>query len=138
MKLLSKVPFSVFLGCAASAAMASSVSVHNATPIDMTVIYKIAHKNQGQPTQLGETQTLHLKGNATAFMPISLDGYTYAGIVPISVNEHVIPNNANHFTQPQQCTAAIDATHSNVKMTFTAHMEKPKSLSCTVDNSVAE
>lgn len=141
MKFLPKLTFVTFMGCAVSAAMANSVTLMNGTPNAgaMTVVYKIAHKNKGQPAQLGATQTLQLSG--TTAIPISLDGYTYAGIVPISVNGHMLPGNVNQFAQSQQCSVATDANHPTGQMVLTAQMNPlnhPKSLSCAVHNSVAE
>ena len=47
-----------------------------------------------------------------------MKNYQLAGIVPVSIDGHVLPDNINQFGKPQQCSLATDRQHHSGELIF--------------------
>lgn len=86
----------------------------------MTIVYKIAHKNPGQATVYSESIKTTVTNQKT--IPVELDGYILAGVVPTVINGHRLPD--FQFDVPDQCSMATDADHPSGSLTFTVDKHK--------------
>lgn len=82
----------------------------------MQITYRIAHQNLGQKVVLGEEQTIKLDKQVE--IPVELDNYVVAGVVPTKVGEHVLPNSATQFNQPNQCSMTTSKAKPNGTLEF--------------------
>lgn len=130
MKVLKYPLIFLTAGVMSAAALASQATFVNKSSKPATVVYKVVHKNPGQPAVFDNAQTIKLAGNETGTIPFSLNGYKRAGVVPISVNDTRLPDSVTQVTIPEKCTTDNDQTSGNLTITY--NDEPTKNLSCSV------
>lgn len=124
---------SVMIGTAMAANLPQVTLVNGSPSINgqkppLEVVYQIAYKNPNQPPVLSKTtQTIKLFDKAV--IPIDLNGYAMAGIVPISIGGHSLPPTANQFDVPEQCSVAITEKKRQAMMTISLY---PHKATCVV------
>jgi hypothetical protein len=97
-----------------AAASLGFVAVAHANEVLLTanqpvkITFRVAHQNQHSQPVFGELRTIEVNKNVS--LPISLDNYDRAGIVIVSANGHELPQTANQFDQPKQCSMTTDKT----------------------------
>ncbi len=97
----------------------------------MTVVYKVAHQNKGGQPVFGPENTTKTAGIVS--IPIALQGYDLVGIVPVSVDGHILPASVNQFDKKDQCSAATSKTFTTGSLTFSLEGKK---LSCSSSGTV--
>lgn len=105
---------STLLAVSVSSAFANEVLVSVSQPMEIT--YRIAHQNTGGKTVFGDLQTIEVDSSTT--IPITLDGYEMAGVVPFSVAGHSLPPSANRFAERDQCSLATNKTKATGELSF--------------------
>ncbi len=101
----------VLCGSVCTNAIANQVTLRNTSQDEtpFTVVYKVAHKNPGASVFFSAPQTILLqKEEAIHFQ---MEGYELAGIVPISIDGHALPETAIEFDKPAQCSVTTDVNH---------------------------
>lgn len=108
----------------ASNAMANNVLLTSKAPIDITY-HVVRVKGDGHPV-FGELRSMKL--NHSANIACDLKGHDKSGVVLVSVNGHVLPDNINQFNQPRNCTMTTDAGHPSgeLELATTEHSIKCK------------
>ena len=74
----------------------------------MKITFRVAHKNPNNQPVFGQLQSIAVNKNVN--VPVSLNNYDRAGIVIISIDGHELPESANQFDQPEQCSMTTDRT----------------------------
>lgn len=110
-------------------ASANEVSLNAATK--MEVAYRVAHKNVGGNVVLGGVQTIQVNGQA--IIPVELEGYDLAGVVPVSIDGHNIPSWHTQFDKLSQCSMATDQNHPSGNLVFAV---EDKELKCAASGGV--
>lgn len=115
-----------YAACLASMAYANEIQIKTNKP--MQIVYRTAHQNLGDQPVLGLPQTIQV--DRAASIPIDLKNYTLAGIVPVSIDGHVLPDTINRFNQPNQCSMAIDknVTKGILEISVDEHSLKCKTV----------
>ena len=102
----------------------------------ISVVYKVAHKNPGSPTVLSRPHVLRL--NQSISIPLGLDGFRLAGIVPVSIDGHKLPEGVNGFDKPRQCSMTTDKRHpaGSLAFAFTASSYGQFKLTCKTEGGI--
>ena len=100
---------------AAATAHANKVLLTANQPTKIT--FKVAHKNKGNEIVYGEIKSVDVNKKALT-IPVDLNGYDLAGIVIVSADGHTLPDTANQFDQPEQCSMTTNKNKSTGKLVF--------------------
>lgn len=117
------------LACFTGLANANEVRLSANKPINIS--YRFAYQNAGGEVILSEVQLVRVDQSLT--IPINLKNHAVVGIVPVSVDGHVLPDTANRFNQPNQCSMTTDAKKTTGELAF---FIKPKEASCKTKGGV--
>lgn len=82
----------------------------------MNITYRLAYQDPGSEPVLSELQSIWVDKSVT--IPVNLDNHMVAGMVPVSVDGHPLPDTANHFNQPNQCSMTTDAKIASGEIAF--------------------
>lgn len=122
----------------ATTAMANQATLINASPDhhSLKVEYRVAFKNPQGQTVFGPVQTIQL-GAQEIQIPFKMNGYQLAGIVPVAIEGHQLPDNVNAFDQPRQCSLTTDEKHDSGTLKIIYHeMQGHKQLICGVQGGI--
>lgn len=97
----------------------------------MKVTYRIAHQNSGGQVIFGELQTIEVEKSTP--IAVDLEGYEFAGLVPVTVDGHTLPDSANKFNTPMQCSMTTDKSKTKGTLKFTV---EAKQASCSAQGGV--
>lgn len=109
--------------CFTGAAQANEIQLTVNKPMNIT--YRIAYQDQGSQPVLSEPQSVQV--DKDLIIPINLSNHTLAGIVIVSTDGHVLPDKANQFNQPNQCSITTDSEKTSGKLAIS--LEK-KQINC--------
>lgn len=103
-------------------ALANNVLVTSVKPIDLT--YHVARVNGNNHPIFGELRTMKIIHSAN--IDCALKGYERSGMVIVAVNGRALPDTANQFNQPRQCSMTTDAAHPTgaIEITTSEHAIK--------------
>lgn len=120
---LKKISLGI-LSCLSLMTIVHANEVTLSTNKPMEVSYRIAHQNPGQKVVLGSEVSMVLRDNFT--VPINLDGFKWAGLVPTKLDGHVLPPGVNEFNQKDQCSMTTDKnkTHGRLEFDVDAHQAR--------------
>lgn len=107
--------------CFTSMSMANEVNWESNKPV--TVTYRTVHMNEGSKPLLSDVQSLNI--NENTHISVELNGYQYAGIMPVSVDGQELPEIANKIGGP--CTLLTSEKFPEGKVWFKI---LPKQISC--------
>ena len=95
-----------------SSAMASEITFVNTSPAHTPIAldYVIAHVNPGEAVVYGEKQ--HIVLEKSQEIRFELAGYSMAGVVPLRMNGHDLPEDARAFP-PEGDTCSFAATNDH-------------------------
>lgn len=110
-------------------ANANEVSIETNNP--MMITYKIVHQNRNHQPIFGPTLSSTINGSLK--IPVDQENYDLVGVVPISVEGHNLPDNANQFNNPDQCSMTTDKTKSTGSLIFT---KEPHKISCQTKGGI--
>lgn len=131
MKKLVNIIAGGLLICAGASAYANQVVMENAAKHpNITVEYKLAYKNPGQPAIFSGTNTAQL-GSLTVNVPAK-SGFEKAGVVVVAVNGVKLPDDLTDFDQKQGCFAVTDnvKTEATLQILYQATAGHHGSLTC--------
>lgn len=124
--------------CFSSAIWANEVTLLNtsAGSPELEVVYQMAYKNAGEKVIFGGIQTVHLQHEQR--ISVDMKDYQFAGIVPLSIDGHRLPDEANAFAKPKQCSLATDKNHPSglIAITLVKQPDGHGSLSCTTQGGI--
>lgn len=113
----------ISVACFTGAAQANEVQLTVNKPMNVT--YRVAYQDQGSQPVLGELQSAQI--DKDLIIPINLSNHMVAGLVVASVDGHVLPDTANQFNQPNQCSITTDSEKTSGKLAIS--LEK-KQINC--------
>lgn len=103
----------------------------------LRIVYRMAFKNPQSQIVFGPPQTIQLDPQQKNTIHFEMNGYHLAGLVPISINGHPLPENVNAFNQPQQCSLTTDRKHNTGILTIHFHeSEGHGQLTCGVHGGI--
>lgn len=102
----------------------------------LTMVYRVAFKNLAGPVIYGPLQTIQLK--ETAQVGFGMNGYQLAGIVPVSIAGHPLPDSVNAFDQSKQCSLTTDRIRDSGTLIIAFHKAQGQhySLTCGVQGGI--
>lgn len=119
MKKLVNVIAAGLLVCAGASAYANQVVLKNSVNHSaITVEYKLAYKNPGQPAIFSGSNAAQL-GNVNINVPAK-ENFLKAGVVVTSVNGVKLPDRLTNFDQAHGCFASTDniKTEASLQITY--------------------
>ena len=122
----------------ANAAIANHATLLNTSSghHPLNIVYQMAYQNPGEPVVLGSPQKIQLNKEMT--IQFSMNGYQLAGMVPVSIDGHVLPASANEFDNPQRCSLTTDHKHDSgtLAITYEALPDGHGKLTCAVRGGI--
>lgn len=105
------------------ASMANSITLLNDSDQSgrLPITYQLIYQNPGENPQFGPRKTLYLNPHQAKRINFDMKDHKLAGIVPLRIDNIVLPSNANAFDHPEQCSLATNAQHSSGKLVFALH-----------------
>lgn len=94
---------------------ANQVTLVTNTPT--TIVYHIAHQTLHGTPVFGQDVTVKVDGALD--IPVDLNGYALAGVVPVSVNGHELPEQDNEFNHKDRCSMTTDQKTPTGALIFT-------------------
>lgn len=137
-KLISLLTLTTIGAFFSVATIANQVSLLNTSPgyDTVKVTYRVAHKNPGEPTVFGALQTVDLLDKE--MISFELEGYQLAGIVPLSIDGHRLPDAMNEFNKPKHCSLTTDKERNvgSLAITYTQLSNGHANISCTTNGGI--
>jgi len=118
-----------------NAALANQVTFKRAGHHDISITYKVAHKNVGGKTHLSKLYTLRSLANDPV-VHFHLNGYDQAGVVIVSVDGHTgIPS---QFAKPDQCSLATNRQKTSGSLIFSMikYSKKHGKITCSTQGGI--
>lgn len=105
----------------------------------LTVDFRIARANPGEPVCYGDIQRIVLRNSQT--IGFDMLGYKLAGVVPVTVNGHDIPEDVRAFPpRMDTCSVATTTLEASGKLSFTVTQEPDGhgSLTCSKNSGYVQ
>lgn len=115
-----RMAFLTSILCFSVVVQANEVRLTVNKPINIT--YRLAYQDTGNKPVLGELQSVQVDKSIS--IPINLNNHAVVGIVPVSADGHVLPNTANQFNQPNQCSMTTNAQKTSGELAFIIETKK--------------
>lgn len=106
--------------CFTGSAQANEVQISVNKPMNIT--YRLAYQDSGSEPVL--SKLLSVQVDKDIIMPIELDKHSLVGIVLVSADGRFLPDTANQFNKPNQCSMTTDATHTSGEVAFFIETKK--------------
>jgi len=104
----------ISVACFAGYAQANNVKLKVNKPMNIT--YRLAYQDSEREPVLGSLQSVQVDHGM--MIPLSLDNHSVVGIVLVSSDGHVLPDTANRFNQPNQCSMTTDRNKTSGEVSF--------------------
>ncbi|GEM_PF-6161926 len=105
----------------------------------LTVDFRIARSNPGEPIYYGDIQHIVLRDSQA--VGFDMQGYKLAGLVPLTVNGHDIPEDVRAFPpRMDTCSVATTTLTTSGKLFFTVTQgpDGHGSLTCSKDSGYVQ
>lgn len=129
-KLLNVIVGGLLVSAGASAYANQVVLENGANHPNITVEYRLAYKNSGQPAILSGVNTTRL-GSFTVDLPAK-DGFQEVGVAVVSVNGVKLPNQLSGSDSKRGCFIFTDSlkTEASLQITYREHAGSHGSITC--------
>ena len=112
-----------------SLASANEAVVRNINAPQLRLYYKIVHQDSQGHLIDSKVQKIQLATGMVVSIPLTLGDASYVGIVPVRVNDRVLPAYNTSFNQSGKCSVATDAQSDKGTLNF-GYQEQSDAFYC--------